>query len=188
MKAQIHHRDIPCQHNSSDLPTGAPFLRVPAKSAPALTKKTNRSGAWLATAFLGSMLIGLLGSGCASGCASQGCNSGSMLRAGIDPATSGELYQPGNGVSTPELIREVKPNYTGDAMRAKLQGIVEMEAVVMPDGSVGRVRITHSLDKTFGLDDEAIKAVKQWRFKPGMLRGQPVAVLVNVELTFTLKQ
>lgn len=116
-----------------------------------------------------------------------GPGQGSGLGPGNGGNTGGGEYHPGNGVSTPELLREVKPNYTGDAMRAKLQGVVEMEAVVMPDGSVGRVRITRSLDRAFGLDDEAIKAVKQWRFKPGMLRGQPVAVVVNVELTFTLR-
>ncbi len=58
----------------------------------------------------------------------------------------------------------------------------------MPDGSVGRIRITHSLDRKYGLDEEAIKALKRWRFRPGMLNGQPVAVIVNVELSFTLKK
>ena len=116
-----------------------------------------------------------------------GIGTGSGLGDGIGGGVGGGIYHPGNGVTTPELVREVKPNYTGDAMRAKLQGVVEMEAVVMPDGSVGTVKITRSLDRTFGLDDEAIKAVKQWRFRPGTLRGQPVAVLVNVELTFTLR-
>jgi periplasmic protein TonB len=116
-----------------------------------------------------------------------GAGEGSGLGVGSGGGVGGGIYHPGNGVTTPELLREVKPNYTGDAMRAKLQGVVEMEAVVMPDGSVGNVKITRSLDRTFGLDDEAIKAVKQWRFKPGMLRGQPVQVLVNVELTFTLR-
>jgi protein TonB len=83
----------------------------------------------------------------------------------------------------------VKPNYTGDAMRAKLQGVVEMEAVVLPDGTVdpNRIKITRSLDATFGLDQQAIIAVKQWRFRPGTLKGQPVPVIVNVELTFTLR-
>jgi protein TonB len=116
-----------------------------------------------------------------------GTGTGSGLGPGFGGGTGGGEYHPGNGVTTPELLREVKPNYTGDAMRAKLQGVVEMEAVVMPDGSVGRVKITRSLDRAFGLDEEAIKAVKQWRFRPGMLRGQPVAVIVNVELTFTLR-
>jgi periplasmic protein TonB len=116
-----------------------------------------------------------------------GPGEGSGLGPGFGGGVGGGEYHPGNGVTTPELLREVKPNYTGDAMRAKLQGVVEMEAVVMPDGSVGRVKITRSLDRAFGLDEEAIKAVKQWRFRPGMLKGQPVAVIVNVELTFTLR-
>jgi protein TonB len=97
------------------------------------------------------------------------------------------VYQPGNGVTSPRLIKEVKPNYTGDAMRAKIQGVVTMAAVVMPDGSVGSVQITRSLDPTFGLDQEAIKTVKQWRFAPGTKLGQPVPVLVEIEMTFTLR-
>ena len=67
------------------------------------------------------------------------------------------------------------------------QGVVELEAIVLPDGSVGEVRIVRSLDSVFGLDQEAIKAVKQWRFVPGTRLGQPVAVLVGVELQFTLR-
>ena len=87
------------------------------------------------------------------------------------------------------LIKEVKPNYTAQAMGAKLQGAVEMEAVVLPDGSVdsASIRITRSLDSIFGLDQQAIIAVKQWRFRPGTFKGQAVAVRVNIELTFTLR-
>ena len=101
----------------------------------------------------------------------------------------GDAFGPGNGVSPPQLIKEVKPNYTADAMRAKLQGVVEMQAVVLPDGSVdpSRIRITRSLDAAFGLDQQAIIAVKQWRFRPGMRSGQAVASWVTVELTFTLR-
>ena len=90
-------------------------------------------------------------------------------------------------MTSPVLIREVKPNYTGEAMRARIQGIVTMEAVVLPDGSVGDVRITRSLDQQFGLDKEAIKTVKQWRFRPGMRLGQPVPVLIIIEMSFTLR-
>ena len=81
-----------------------------------------------------------------------------------------------------------KPQYTADAMRAKVQGTVLLECVVMPDGSVGNVEIVRSLDSTFGLDQEAIKAAKQWRFRPGTRFGEPVAVLVTIELTFTLAE
>ena len=83
------------------------------------------------------------------------------------------------------LIHETKPNYTGEAMRARIQGLVKLEAVVMPDGSVGDVRVVHSLDQQFGLDKEAIKTLRQWRFKPGMRLGQPVPVLILVEISFT---
>ena len=75
--------------------------------------------------------------------------------------------QAGNGVETPKLIREVKPQYTAQAMRAKIQGEVLLECIVMPDGSVGNIRVVRSLDAAFGLDQEAIKAARQWRFQPG---------------------
>jgi TonB family protein len=58
---------------------------------------------------------------------------------------------------------------------------------VKPDGSVGDVKVVRSLDSTFGLDHEAMKAARDWRFRPGMRQGEPVAVLVTIELTFTLR-
>ena len=57
----------------------------------------------------------------------------------------------------------------------------------MPDGTVGTVRVTRSLDAMFGLDQEAIAAARRWRFKPGMANGKPVAVAITIELTFTLR-
>ena len=85
------------------------------------------------------------------------------------------------------MLREVKPQYTADAMRAKIQGSVWLECIVMPDGSVGEVKVTRSLDPIFGLDQEAIKAARNWRFSPGMRQGQPVPVIITIELTFTLR-
>lgn len=91
------------------------------------------------------------------------------------------------GVTTPVVITQVKPQYTAEAMRAKVQGLVMVECVVLPDGSVGEARILRSLDPTFGLDDEAIEAARKWRFKPGLLHGKPVPVVVTIELSFTLR-
>ncbi len=88
-------------------------------------------------------------------------------------------------MSAPVLVREVKPNYTPEAMKAKIQGVVWVECVVMADGVVGDVRVIRSLDSA--LDQEAIKAAKQWRFKPGMKDGKPVPVLVTLELNFKLR-
>jgi periplasmic protein TonB len=142
-------------------------------------------------------------SGIGTGGAGRGTGIGAGTGSGVGPGTGGGIgggaFQPGSGITNPQLIREVKPNYTGDAMRAKLQGVVEMTAIVLPDGSVdpNRIRITRSLDSTFGLDQQAIIAVKQWRFRPGTCArrdgclgipfGQPVPVEVSVELTFTLR-
>ena len=116
-----------------------------------------------------------------------GPGRGSGLGDGFGGGTGGGAYRPGNGVETPRLLREVKPQYTAQAMRAKIQGEVLLECVVMPDGSVGNIKVARSLDSAFGLDEEAIKAARQWRFAPGTRKGEPVAVLVTIAIAFTLR-
>jgi len=101
---------------------------------------------------------------------------------------AGGVYRPGAGVTLPVVLKEVRPQYTADAMRAQIAGSVELECVVTVDGTVGDVQIIRSLDSTFGLDQEAVKAARQWRFRPGMRMGQPVPVLVSIELTFSLRK
>jgi protein TonB len=85
------------------------------------------------------------------------------------------------------LLREVKPQYTSDAMRAKIQGTVLVECVVNKDGTVGEVQVVRSLDSVFGLDQEAVKAARQWRFRPGTRLGEPVPVLITIQLDFSLR-
>lgn len=126
------------------------------------------------------------GAGTGTGTGS-GSGTGSGLGEGWGGGTGGGAFRPGNGVSTPRVLVEVKPQYTADAMRAKVQGAVWLECIVMPDGSVGNIRVTRSLDSVFGLDQEAIKAARQWKFVPGVREGKPVPVLVTIELTFTLR-
>jgi TonB family protein len=98
-----------------------------------------------------------------------------------------QVYERGNGITMPKLTREVKPQYTRAAMEARIQGNVEMSAVILDDGSVGEVKVTKSLDTEHGLDEAAVTAIKQWQFTPGQKDGQPVAVRVDVEMTFRLK-
>ena len=117
----------------------------------------------------------------------SGPGEGSGVGPGIGGGAGGGLYRPGSGIENPQLVREVKPRYTAEAMRAKVQGIVWLEVVVRSDGSVGDVTVTKSLDTVFGLDEEAIRAARQWRFLPGTRFGTPVAVLVGIELSFTLR-
>ena len=80
-----------------------------------------------------------------------------------------------------------KPAYTVDAMRARIQGEVQVECVVETNGICTDVQILHSLDPTFGLDQEAIKSVHQWRFRPGTRLGQPVRVRVIIAVEFALR-
>jgi protein TonB len=98
-----------------------------------------------------------------------------------------QVYTPGKGVKSPVLVHEVKPQYTKDAMARKVQGVVDMECVVQADGTVrDDVTVTQSLDAD--LDQQAVIALKQWRFRPGTKDGTPVDVRVNVEMTFTLRK
>ena len=87
----------------------------------------------------------------------------------------------------PVLVKEVHPQYTSEARKARIQGSVTMDVVVVEDGTVGDVKVTRSLDEEYGLDEQAVKAVKQWTFRPGTKDGKPVPVRVSIEMTFTLK-
>ena len=102
-----------------------------------------------------------------------------------DEFLKGVLMSDTQGIVAPVVLQHVYPKYTSDAMRAKIQGTVEVQAVVAVDGSVARTRIVASLDKTYGLDLAALAAAGQWRFKPATLGvggpAVPVAVTLNLE-------
>ena len=93
-------------------------------------------------------------------------------------------YTPGQGVTWPVVVREVKPKYPEGAMGAKIQGQVELQIVVSDTGTVGDVRVIKSLDRQFGLDDAAIAAAKQWQFRPGLRDGRTVPTIVSLILEF----
>jgi TonB family protein len=90
-------------------------------------------------------------------------------------------------VVPPRIKRAVPPVYTTAGFRAKIVGRVGVEAVVLPDGTVGQARVVKSLDKTTGLDDQALGAAREWTFEPGTLEGKPVPVIVNLVIDFTLR-
>jgi protein TonB len=99
-----------------------------------------------------------------------------------------QVYQPGNGVSDPVLVKNVRPVYTPDAKQRRVEGIVVLSVVVRTDGTVGDAEVTKSLDPD--LDQQAVNAVRQWEFKPATkVQGAdrvPVNTQVTVEMTFTL--
>jgi TonB family protein len=109
----------------------------------------------------------------------QPSETGSLKRLAI------QVYKAGDGVSLPQVIRQVGPQYTSEAMAHRIEGVVVLDVVVKADGAVGDVNVTQSLDAVYGLDAAAVKAMKQWEFKPGTKDGKPVAVRVEVKMTFT---
>jgi protein TonB len=74
-------------------------------------------------------------------------------------------------VSAPVLVKEVKPDYPAAAKRQGVEGTVELEAVVQTDGSVIAF-VSKSVDER--LDQAAVTALGQWRFRPGQKDGAPV--------------
>jgi protein TonB len=138
----------------------------------------------VATESQGAGTGGGAGTGTGTG---AGPGTGSGLGDGRGGGMGGGAFRPGAGITLPRVLREVKPQYTADAMRAKVQGTVLLECIVQEDGSVGPVKVVRSLDPIFGLDQEAIKAARNWRFTPGMRLGEPVPVIITIELSFTLR-
>jgi protein TonB len=115
-----------------------------------------------------------------------GSGRGPGFGTGSGGGTGGGVYRAGGSVSAPRLIKEVKPAYTKEALRARIQGTVMLEAVITSDGCTSQLRIVRSLDPG-GLDEDALTAVSQWRFEPGRLGATPVDVLVTIALDFAIR-
>ena len=93
-------------------------------------------------------------------------------------------FRVGGGVSAPALIFKVEPDYSEEARKAKLQGTVLLAIVVDAGGKTGDIRVVRPLGK--GLDENAIEAVKKWRFRPGFKDGRAIPVMATVEVNFKL--
>jgi TonB family protein len=93
-------------------------------------------------------------------------------------------YSVGNGVSAPIPIYSPEPAYSEEARKAKFGGIVTLWIVVDAQGTVRNVKVAKSLG--LGLDEEAVKTVSTWKFKPAMRQGVPVPIRAQVEVSFRL--
>ncbi len=135
--------------------------------------------------------VGLPSSGIGSGGgigSGRGTGVGSGSGGGIGPGegggAGGGVFKVGSGVSAPKLVFKVDPEYSEQARKAKFQGTVVLNLIVQRDGSVRDIKIVQSLG--LGLDEKAIEAVAQWRFRPGQKSGAAVDVTALVEVTFRL--
>jgi protein TonB len=100
------------------------------------------------------------------------------------PTVKASPYRQGGKVQAANLIRQVNPAYPPIALQTRVQGVVVMEAVISKDGSVESLRVVsgHPL-----LLQAALDAVKQWKYRPTMLNGEPVDVVTTITVTFTLQ-
>jgi TonB family protein len=99
-------------------------------------------------------------------------------------APAGPPYRVGGEVSRPEKISGDPPQYTELARRARITGVVIVEAVIDEQGNIAETRVLKSLP--MGLDRQAVDAVKTWKFKPATLRGRPVPVYYLLTMNFQL--
>jgi protein TonB len=129
-----------------------------------------------------SPLAGMsMGNGSGSG---LGSGNGSGLGPGSGGNYGGGLRRIGGGVSQPELTYKVDPEFSEEARKAKFMGIVLVNLIVDANGNPQNVHVLRGVG--MGLDEKAVEAVKQYRFKPAREAGKPVAVELNVEVNFQI--
>lgn len=116
----------------------------------------------------------------------DGSGTGPGLGPGRNGGTGGDTFQAGrNGVGFPACVYCQDAKYSEAARKAKFQGVVLLQVVVSPDGRATRIQVVSG--PGLGLDEEAVEAVKSWRFKPALgPNRKPVAVQIAVEMQFRL--
>jgi TonB family protein len=98
--------------------------------------------------------------------------------------TTPNVYKIGGDVTTPILVSKIEPEYSQDARAAKYQGSVLVYAEIGADGSAHNMEVSRGLG--LGLNEKAIQAISQWKFKPSTKDGQPVTVGAYIEVNFRL--
>ena len=114
-----------------------------------------------------------------------GSGKGGGVGPGEGGGIGGGVFRVGGGVSAPSIVYRVEPTYSEEARKAKYQGVVVLSAIVRKDGTIEIVKVVRGLG--LGLDENAIQALKQWKFRPGMKNGVPVDVALNIEVNFSLR-
>ena len=129
-----------------------------------------------------SPIVGMsMGNGSGTG---LGSGNGSGLGPGSGGNTGGGPKRIGGGVSAPQVIYQVEPEFSEEARKAKVAGNVLVNLWVDTNGNPSHVRVLRGVG--MGLDEKAIEAVKQYKFRPAMENGKPVLVELNIEVNFQI--
>lgn len=126
--------------------------------------------------------IGSGGGGGSRSALGDGAGSGGVV--GPGQSIREGVYRVGGGVSAPAVLSRTDPEYTEQARAAKYQGTVLLYVEIDANGNAMNIKVQRSLG--LGLDEKAVEAVKQWRFKPGQKDGKPVTVATTIEVNFRL--
>jgi TonB family protein len=113
------------------------------------------------------------------------CTDDGTLAHLLDPPTV-TVFAPKEVDVRAQVTTRREPNYTRDARRIGVQGLVVLKLLGLPDGKIDRIRVVRSLP--FGLTENAIFAACEVKFKPAMKAGQPVAQWITVEYGFRLAE
>jgi TonB family protein len=162
-----------------ELPMAPAILAPPDPNMPAVD---------LAHIGLPTGVSGVMSGGPGSGGlgSTNGPGAGNRGGSGLDGA-GGDGITPlphGRNVTRPQLISKKEPEYSDEARKAKIQGTVQLSVVVTASGQVGDIRVIRSLG--LGLDERAMDAVRQWKFRAATVDGKPVSTRAVVEVTFRL--
>jgi periplasmic protein TonB len=152
------------------MPDSAPLLKIGISNSPQIALASQGSGS-------GSGFGAGLGGGLGAG---RGIGAGPGSGGGY----GGGLMSVGGGVSAPMLIHSVQPDFTEEARQANFQGNVAIELIVDAQGNPQDIRVTRHLG--MGLEQKALEAVRQYKFRPAMYQGHPVAVQIVIDVDFHL--
>lgn len=150
-----------------------PDANMPNLGLPSSTQVTVASNGTGSHGGMGSGENGGLGSG-----------NGGGIGPGSGGGYGGGVYQVGGGVSPPVPIYEVDPEFSDEARRAKYQGVVLLSFIIDAQGNPQHIRVSRPVG--MGLDEKAVEALKQYKFKPAMLNGKPVPVNMSIEVNFRM--
>lgn len=115
-----------------------------------------------------------------------GTGAGASSGEGQAAGTGDGVYRMGSGVTNPVVVNQTIPSYTDEAIKAKAQGVVLLQAIIRKDGRVTDFKVLRGLG--YGLEEKAIEEIaSNWKFLPGRYNGRPVDVLATIEVQFNLR-
>jgi TonB family protein len=171
---------LPFHEGDSLVPSDFPKLAAAVRSFDSHLMVSFSEGATgLTVRIMPRMMPGVVG-----GIIAPAVRTAPLPASGMAAAVPGAIRVGGNVAQT-NLISKVEPVYPPLAKAARVQGMVRFDATIGPDG---RIQNLHVVSGPPLLVNSALEAVKQWVYKPTLLNGQPVTVMTQVDVNYTLSQ